>query len=92
MFKNTGKSPSTHSLGTQLQGCPARDVLFHRGTCVQMQGRNGAVCAGDADRQGTGHTQRTMSNYLGALGSNFLLLEKLEIVCVCVCVLKYVPV
>lgn len=31
----------------------------------------------DVDRQGTGHAQRTMSNYPGASGSNFLWLEKL---------------
>lgn len=41
---------------------------------------------GDVDRQGTGHTQRTMPNYLGTLESNFLWLEKLDFYfCVCMC-------
>lgn len=31
----------------------------------------------DMDGQGTGHAQKTMSNYLGASGSNFLWLERL---------------
>lgn len=32
---------------------------------------------GEVDGQGTGHAQKTMSNYLGTSGSNFLWLQKL---------------
>lgn len=36
-----------------------------------------APVPGDVEGQGTGHARKTMSNYLGASGSNFLCLEKL---------------
>lgn len=59
-------------------GCsvPSWDLYSPSGCRVEVA----APMPGDEDRQGTGHAQKTMSNYLRASRSNFLWLEKLVFV------------
>lgn len=61
-----GRCPNGHSV-------PPRDLHSPSGCRVEVA----APMSEDVDGQGTGHAQKTMSNYPGASGSNFLWLQKL---------------
>lgn len=87
MSGNIRKCPSIHSPGARPPRLPSRMFCSTLGPVFRCRVKVVLSELGDVDRQGTGHTQRTMPNYLGTLESNFLWLEKLDFYfCVCVCV------
>lgn len=81
MFKNMENSLmyTPHTLHA-LQGHRPGGCSVPRGDLYPLSRCGTEVAApvpGDVDGQGTGHARKTMSNYPGASGSNFLCLEKL---------------